>query len=70
MGTAGAIEFCLRGGRRLLVRRGFDRDLLIELIRTLGGDRVIGLPTLSSLDRVGLDAHLAGDGAGGHAVRV
>ena len=33
--TAGAIEICLRGERHLLARRGFDRDLLIELIRTL-----------------------------------
>jgi transposase-like protein len=30
-----AIEICLSGGRRLLVRRGFDRDLLIELVRAL-----------------------------------
>ena len=29
--TARTIEICLRGERRLLVRRGFDRDLLIEL---------------------------------------
>jgi len=34
-GTAGTIEVCLRGERRLLARRGFDRELLIELIRTL-----------------------------------
>jgi hypothetical protein len=34
-GTADAIEICLRGERRLLARRGFDRDLLIDLIRTL-----------------------------------
>ena len=33
--TAGTFEICLRGERRLLARRGFDRDLLIELIRTL-----------------------------------
>jgi hypothetical protein len=32
---AGTIEVCLRGERRLLVRRGFDRDLLIELVRAL-----------------------------------
>ena len=30
-----SIEICLRGERRLLVRRGFDRDLLIDLVRTL-----------------------------------
>jgi hypothetical protein len=30
-----AIEICLRGERRLLVRRGFDRDLLIEVVRAL-----------------------------------
>jgi len=30
-----AIEICLRGERRLLVRRGFDRDLLIELVHAL-----------------------------------
>jgi hypothetical protein len=34
-GTAGTIEVCLGGERRLLARRGFDRELLIELIRTL-----------------------------------
>jgi|SRR5208282_483598 transposase-like protein len=33
--ASGAIEICLRGERHLLTRRGFDRDLLIELIRTL-----------------------------------
>lgn len=33
--TAGVIEICLRGERRLLARRGFDRELLIELIHTL-----------------------------------
>lgn len=31
----GAIELCLPGGHRLVVRRGFDRDLLIELIGAL-----------------------------------
>jgi hypothetical protein len=31
----GAIEICLRGERHLLARRGFDRDLLIELVRAL-----------------------------------
>jgi transposase-like protein len=35
VGTAGTIEICLRGGRHLLARRGFDRELLIELIRAL-----------------------------------
>jgi transposase-like protein len=34
-GTAGTIEVCLRGERHLLARRGFDHELLIELIRTL-----------------------------------
>ena len=33
--TAGTIEIGLHGERRLLVRRGFDRDLLIELIHAL-----------------------------------
>jgi len=31
----GAIEICLHGERRLLVRSGFDRDLLIALVRAL-----------------------------------
>ena len=35
--AAAAIEIFLPGERRLLVRRGFDRDLLIDLIRTLEG---------------------------------
>jgi hypothetical protein len=35
LSATGAIEICLRGERRLLARRGFDRDLLIELIHTL-----------------------------------
>jgi hypothetical protein len=30
-----AIEICLHGERRLLVRRGFDRDLLLEVVRTV-----------------------------------
>jgi hypothetical protein len=30
-----AIEICLHGERRLLVRRGFDHDLLIDLVHTL-----------------------------------
>ena len=29
------IEICLRGGRGLLARRGFDGDLLVELIQIL-----------------------------------
>jgi hypothetical protein len=33
--AVGAIEICLRNDFRLLVRRGFDRDLLIELVRAL-----------------------------------
>jgi len=33
--AVGAIEICLRGERRLLVRRGFDPDLLMALVRTL-----------------------------------
>jgi hypothetical protein len=35
LSASGAIEICLRGERHLLARRGFDRDLLIELIHTL-----------------------------------
>ena len=33
--TAGTIEILLPGERRLRMWRGFDRDLLIDLIRTL-----------------------------------
>jgi hypothetical protein len=33
--TAGMIKICLRGERRLLARRGFDHELLMELIHTL-----------------------------------
>jgi transposase-like protein len=33
--ATGAIEICLPGERRLLVQRGFDKDLLIDLVRTL-----------------------------------
>jgi hypothetical protein len=29
------LEICLAGGRRVLVRRGFDRQLLIETVRAL-----------------------------------
>jgi hypothetical protein len=32
---ASAIEVCLQSNRRLLVRRGFDRGLLTELIHVL-----------------------------------
>jgi hypothetical protein len=33
--AAGAIEICLRGEHRLLVGRGFDHELLIDLVRTM-----------------------------------
>jgi transposase-like protein len=33
--AVGAIEICLRGERRLLVKRGFDPELLVDLVRTL-----------------------------------
>ena len=33
--ATGAIEICLPGERRLLVRRGFDHGLLIDLVHTL-----------------------------------
>jgi len=33
--TAGTVEVSLRGERRLLVRRGFDHDLLMDLVRIL-----------------------------------
>lgn len=29
------IELCLPGGRRLIVRRGFDRQLLLELVQVM-----------------------------------
>ena len=32
-----AIEVCCRGGRRLLLRRGFDRALLREAVQVLEG---------------------------------
>jgi hypothetical protein len=35
--AVGAIEICLHGERRLLVRGGFDPDLLMDLVRTLEG---------------------------------
>jgi len=31
------IEVCLAGGRRVVVRRGFDRELLVETIGVLEG---------------------------------
>jgi len=31
------IELCLRGGRRLRMRKGFDSGVLIDLVRTLEG---------------------------------
>ena len=34
-GTGAMIEVRLRGGRRVRVGRGFDRDLLAEVVRTL-----------------------------------
>ena len=36
-GEALAIEVCLGGGRRLLVRPGFDRELLVAMIGVLEG---------------------------------
>jgi hypothetical protein len=35
--ASGVVEICLHGERRLMVRAGFDHDLLIDLIRTLEG---------------------------------
>ena|ERR1700722_11633651 len=35
VGRGCGIEICLRGGRGLLARRGFDGDLLVELIQIL-----------------------------------
>jgi hypothetical protein len=35
LSPTGAIEICLPGERHLLVRRGFDHDLLIDLVRAL-----------------------------------
>lgn len=37
VGCAGSIDVCLRGGRRLRVRRGFDAALLAEVIGVLEG---------------------------------
>ena len=36
-GEVATIEVCCRGGRRVLLRRGFDRVLLIEAIGVLEG---------------------------------
>ena len=36
-GTRRSIELCLRGGRRLRLRRGFDRQLLLDLLGALEG---------------------------------
>jgi len=33
--ASSSIELCLGGGRRLRVRRGFDRELLLELLSVL-----------------------------------
>ena len=35
---ASFIELCLRGGRRLIVRRGFDRQLLAQLVQMMEGE--------------------------------
>jgi hypothetical protein len=35
VGDDAAIELCLRGGRRLMLRTGFDRQLLAEVIAAL-----------------------------------
>jgi hypothetical protein len=35
--SSGAIEVRLRGGRRVLVRRGFDRELLARVVAVLEG---------------------------------
>ena len=37
MDSDGAIELCLRGGRHLMVRRGFDHQLLAELVQAMEG---------------------------------
>jgi transposase-like protein len=37
LSTAEGIEIFLPGERHLLVRRGFDHDLLVEVVRTLEG---------------------------------
>jgi len=33
--AASFIELCLRGGRQLMVRRGFDRQLLVDVIHAV-----------------------------------
>jgi transposase-like protein len=35
--THRSIELCLRGGRRLRLRRGFDRQVLLDLLGVLEG---------------------------------
>ena len=35
--SGGRIEVCLRGGRRVRVGRGFDRDVLVEVVAMLEG---------------------------------
>jgi len=35
--SAGGIRICLRGRRRLVVQRGFDRELLVQVIGALEG---------------------------------
>ena len=37
-GTHTSIELCLRGGRRLRLRRGFDRQLLLDVLAALEGE--------------------------------
>jgi hypothetical protein len=34
---SGAVQVCLRGGRRVIVRPGFDRDLLAEVVSVMEG---------------------------------
>jgi transposase-like protein len=34
-GDAGALELCLTDGRRIVVRAGFDRQTLLDLVATL-----------------------------------
>jgi transposase-like protein len=36
---AACVELCLPGQRRLIVRRGFDRQLLLDVIDALQGER-------------------------------
>jgi hypothetical protein len=37
-GTRTSIELCLRGGHRLRLRRGFDRQLLLDVLAALEGE--------------------------------